>query len=92
MTNVNYVGKSVGEYEEHEKRAWSVDFSRTEPSLLVSGGDDCKVLLSYLSFGLYFEEILRLLTFESTYMGYPIYKKLKKFSFSKLKGCWAVGE
>lgn len=32
------------EYEEHEKRAWSVDFSRTEPSLLVSGSDDCKVL------------------------------------------------
>ncbi|KAK9715022.1 hypothetical protein RND81_06G137300 [Saponaria officinalis] len=35
--------QSIGEYEEHEKRAWSVDFSRTEPSLLVSGGDDCKV-------------------------------------------------
>ncbi|KAL2931245.1 E3 ubiquitin-protein ligase COP1 [Bienertia sinuspersici] len=35
--------QSVGEYEEHEKRTWSVDFSRTEPSLLVSGGDDCKV-------------------------------------------------
>jgi hypothetical protein len=32
------------EYEEHEKRAWSVDFSRTEPSMLVSGSDDCKVL------------------------------------------------
>ncbi|XP_074272000.1 E3 ubiquitin-protein ligase COP1-like isoform X2 [Silene latifolia] len=35
--------QSVGEYEEHEKRAWSVDFSWTEPSLLMSGGDDCKV-------------------------------------------------
>lgn len=35
--------QSVREYEEHEKRAWSVDFSRTEPSLLLSGGDDCKV-------------------------------------------------
>ncbi|XP_057544720.1 E3 ubiquitin-protein ligase COP1-like isoform X2 [Amaranthus tricolor] len=35
--------QSVGEYEEHDKRAWSVDFSRTQPSLLVSGGDDCKV-------------------------------------------------
>ncbi|KAI3466532.1 hypothetical protein Pfo_023195 [Paulownia fortunei] len=34
---------SVMEYEEHEKRAWSVDFSRTEPSMLVSGSDDCKV-------------------------------------------------
>lgn len=34
------------EYEEHEKRAWSVDFSRTEPTQLVSGSDDCKVLVS----------------------------------------------
>lgn len=35
--------QSVMEYEEHEKRAWSVDFSQTEPSRLVSGSDDCKV-------------------------------------------------
>ncbi|GAV71985.1 WD40 domain-containing protein/zf-C3HC4_2 domain-containing protein [Cephalotus follicularis] len=35
--------QSVMEYEEHEKRAWSVDFSCTEPSILVSGSDDCKV-------------------------------------------------
>ncbi|XP_037448440.1 E3 ubiquitin-protein ligase COP1-like [Triticum dicoccoides] len=35
--------QSVMEYEEHEKRAWSVDFSRTEPKMLVSGSDDCKV-------------------------------------------------
>ncbi|KAA8524760.1 hypothetical protein F0562_011183 [Nyssa sinensis] len=35
--------QSFMEYEEHEKRAWSVDFSRTEPSMLVSGSDDCKV-------------------------------------------------
>ncbi|CAI8586524.1 unnamed protein product [Vicia faba] len=35
--------KSLMEYEEHEKRAWSVDFSRTDPSMLVSGSDDCKV-------------------------------------------------
>ncbi|KAL8032909.1 hypothetical protein ABFX02_13G128100 [Erythranthe guttata] len=35
--------QSVMEYEEHEKRAWSVDFSRTEPSMLISGSDDCKV-------------------------------------------------
>ncbi|KAG0576922.1 hypothetical protein KC19_5G118200 [Ceratodon purpureus] len=35
--------QSVMEYEEHEKRAWSVDFSRTEPSMLVSGSDDGKV-------------------------------------------------
>lgn len=38
--------QSVMEYEEHEKRAWSVDFSRTDPSMLVSGSDDCKVTLS----------------------------------------------
>lgn len=36
------------EYEEHEKRAWSVDFSRTEPSMLVSGSDDYKVLCNVL--------------------------------------------
>ncbi|KAF8410785.1 hypothetical protein HHK36_003322 [Tetracentron sinense] len=35
--------QSVMEYEEHEKRAWSVDFSHTDPSMLVSGSDDCKV-------------------------------------------------
>ncbi|XP_044466737.1 E3 ubiquitin-protein ligase COP1 [Mangifera indica] len=35
--------QSVMEYEEHEKRAWSVDFSHKEPSMLVSGSDDCKV-------------------------------------------------
>ncbi|GAB2212651.1 hypothetical protein Droror1_Dr00020630 [Drosera rotundifolia] len=35
--------QSVMECEEHEKRAWSVDFSHTEPSMLVSGSDDCKV-------------------------------------------------
>ncbi|XP_048447047.1 E3 ubiquitin-protein ligase COP1 isoform X3 [Pyrus x bretschneideri] len=34
---------SMMEYEEHEKRAWSVDFSCTDPSMLVSGSDDCKV-------------------------------------------------
>jgi hypothetical protein len=39
----NVLCQSVMEYEEHEKRAWSVDFSRTEPSMLVSGSDDCKV-------------------------------------------------
>ncbi|CAI9090149.1 OLC1v1024854C1 [Oldenlandia corymbosa var. corymbosa] len=35
--------QSIMEYEEHEKRAWSVDFSCSEPSMLVSGSDDCKV-------------------------------------------------
>uniref|UniRef100_A0A7N0SXA7 RING-type domain-containing protein n=1 Tax=Kalanchoe fedtschenkoi TaxID=63787 RepID=A0A7N0SXA7_KALFE len=37
--------QSLMEYEEHEKRAWSVDFSHTEPKQLVSGSDDCKVKL-----------------------------------------------
>ncbi|KAB2632272.1 E3 ubiquitin-protein ligase COP1-like [Pyrus ussuriensis x Pyrus communis] len=37
--------QSFMEYEEHEKRAWSVDFSCTEPTRLVSGSDDCKVKL-----------------------------------------------
>ncbi|KAH7425083.1 hypothetical protein KP509_11G039000 [Ceratopteris richardii] len=35
--------QSIMEYEEHEKRAWSVDFSQTDPTMLVSGSDDCKV-------------------------------------------------
>ncbi|KAH9313650.1 hypothetical protein KI387_022277, partial [Taxus chinensis] len=35
--------QGIMEYEEHEKRAWSVDFSRTEPTMLVSGSDDGKV-------------------------------------------------
>ncbi|KAK8524306.1 hypothetical protein V6N13_015334 [Hibiscus sabdariffa] len=35
--------QSLMEYEEHEKRAWSIDFCHAEPSLLVSGSDDWKV-------------------------------------------------
>ncbi|CAA2958450.1 COP1, partial, partial [Olea europaea subsp. europaea] len=34
--------QSVIEYEENEKRAWSVDFSHMEPSMLVFGSDDRK--------------------------------------------------
>ncbi|TXG57455.1 hypothetical protein EZV62_018768 [Acer yangbiense] len=37
---------NIMEYEEHEKRALSVDFSCSEPSMLVSGSDDCKFLQS----------------------------------------------
>ena len=37
------------EYEEHEKRAWSVDFSQTDPSMLVSGSDDCKVCVDFFN-------------------------------------------
>ncbi|KAK9702494.1 hypothetical protein K7432_011203 [Basidiobolus ranarum] len=30
-------------FDEHEKRAWSVDFSKTDPTRLASGSDDTKV-------------------------------------------------
>ncbi len=40
---MRYLIQSIMEYEEHEKRAWSVDFSRTDPTMLVSGSDDGKV-------------------------------------------------
>lgn len=29
-------------FEEHEKRAWSVDFAPTQPTCLASGSDDSK--------------------------------------------------
>lgn len=35
--------QALMEYEEHEKRTWSVDFSSVEPTQLVSGSDDGKV-------------------------------------------------
>jgi hypothetical protein len=43
LMTITFLWQSLMEYEEHEKRAWSVDFSRTDPSMLVSGSDDCKV-------------------------------------------------
>jgi len=36
-------GAVVHQMEEHEKRAWTVDFSRTDPTQLASGSDDAKV-------------------------------------------------
>lgn len=36
-------GKRLKAYEEHEKRAWSVDFSPSKPTILASGSDDSKV-------------------------------------------------
>eukprot|EP00850_Spirogloea_muscicola_P017034 SM000142S00548 [mRNA] locus=s142:277986:283058:- [translate_table: standard] len=39
----------VIEYEEHEKRAWSVDFSRADPTRLASGSDDGSVKLWSIS-------------------------------------------
>ncbi|GMH22666.1 hypothetical protein Nepgr_024509 [Nepenthes gracilis] len=38
-------GQGFYEYREHEKRAWSVDFSRLDPTKLASGSDDCSVKL-----------------------------------------------
>ncbi|KAF2071898.1 hypothetical protein CYY_006777 [Polysphondylium violaceum] len=38
-------GQNVMLLEEHEKRVWSVDFSRADPTLLASGSDDTKVKL-----------------------------------------------
>lgn len=35
-------GQSIIKLEEHEKRAWSVDFSRTDPTRVASGSDDAK--------------------------------------------------
>ncbi|CAG8516301.1 5190_t:CDS:10, partial [Ambispora gerdemannii] len=36
-------GLQVMSFDEHEKRAWSVDFSRMDPTKLASGSDDTKV-------------------------------------------------
>ncbi|KAH6812059.1 hypothetical protein C2S51_025821 [Perilla frutescens var. frutescens] len=38
-------GQGFGQYNEHQKRAWSVDFSRADPMKLASGGDDCSLKL-----------------------------------------------
>eukprot|EP00173_Palmaria_palmata_P004059 Plantae.Rhodophyta-Palmaria_palmata.ctg4772.p1 GENE.Plantae.Rhodophyta-Palmaria_palmata.ctg4772~~Plantae.Rhodophyta-Palmaria_palmata.ctg4772.p1 ORF type:complete len:570 (+),score=118.34 Plantae.Rhodophyta-Palmaria_palmata.ctg4772:92-1711(+) len=38
-------GVAIVEFEEHEKRAWSVDFCGSNPTLLASGSDDGRVKL-----------------------------------------------
>lgn len=38
-------GQAFSQYSEHEKRAWSVDFSRVYPTKFASGSDDCYVKL-----------------------------------------------
>ncbi|KAK8537942.1 hypothetical protein V6N13_096262 [Hibiscus sabdariffa] len=38
-------GQAISHYIEHEKRTWSVDFSRVYPTKLASGSDDCSVKL-----------------------------------------------
>ncbi|KAL3517259.1 hypothetical protein ACH5RR_024161 [Cinchona calisaya] len=37
--------QSFAQYIEHQKRAWSVDFSRIDPAKFASGSDDCSVKL-----------------------------------------------
>ncbi|TPX40051.1 hypothetical protein SeLEV6574_g06822 [Synchytrium endobioticum] len=36
-------GSLVTSYDEHEKRTWSCDFSKVDPTRLASGGDDSKI-------------------------------------------------
>lgn len=38
-------GQEISQYAEHGTRAWSVDFSRVDPTKLASGSDDCSVKL-----------------------------------------------
>uniref|UniRef100_A0A5B6Z9B8 Uncharacterized protein n=1 Tax=Davidia involucrata TaxID=16924 RepID=A0A5B6Z9B8_DAVIN len=38
-------GQGFSQYIEHNKRAWSVDFSHVDPTKLASGSDDCSVKL-----------------------------------------------
>ncbi|XP_006286352.2 protein SPA1-RELATED 2 [Capsella rubella] len=38
-------GQAISHFIEHEKRAWSVDFSEACPTKLASGSDDCSVKL-----------------------------------------------
>ena len=37
--------QGFSQYIEHNKRAWSVDFSQVDPTKLASGSDDCTVKL-----------------------------------------------
>lgn len=38
-------GQGFTRYTDHQKRAWSVDFSQVDPTKLASGSDDCSVKL-----------------------------------------------
>ena len=38
-------GQGFSQYMEHQKRAWSVDFSQSDPTKFASGSDDCSVKL-----------------------------------------------
>ncbi|KAI5443285.1 hypothetical protein KIW84_012081 [Lathyrus oleraceus] len=61
LTSTNYdgvvklwdasTGQEFSQYSEHEKRAWSVDFSPVCPTKFASGSDDCTVKLWSITFG-----------------------------------------
>ncbi|KAL5796057.1 hypothetical protein ACOSQ2_000877 [Xanthoceras sorbifolium] len=38
-------GQGFSQYMEHQRRAWSVDFSQADPTKFASGSDDCSVKL-----------------------------------------------
>ncbi|CAI9768853.1 unnamed protein product [Fraxinus pennsylvanica] len=38
-------GQGLAQYMEHQKRAWSVDFSQVDPMKFASGSDDCSIRL-----------------------------------------------
>lgn len=38
-------GQGFAQFTEHQKRAWSVNFSQVDPTKLASGSDDCSVKL-----------------------------------------------
>jgi protein suppressor of PHYA-105 1 len=42
-------GQAFSQFTEHERRAWSVDFSQVSPTKLASGSDDCLVKLWSIS-------------------------------------------
>lgn len=42
-------GQPLSQYMEHQKRAWSVHFSQSDPKLFASGSDDCSVKLWNIS-------------------------------------------
>ncbi|KAM7260845.1 hypothetical protein ACFE04_026320 [Oxalis oulophora] len=44
MWDVN-TGQAVCQFTEHQKRAWSVDFSQADPTMFASGSDDTSVKL-----------------------------------------------
>lgn len=42
-------GEGFSQYTEHQKRAWSVDFSPVDPTKFASGSDDCSVKLWHIN-------------------------------------------